>query len=50
MGPFWNSAICNNMNGHGGYYAEWNRVDRERQILYDSTYIQNIKSTTNEWI
>ena len=29
----WNSAICNNMDGLGGHYAEWNKSDRERQIL-----------------
>ena len=27
------------MDGLGGHYAEWNKSDRERQILYDITYI-----------
>ena len=27
-----NSAICNNMDGLGGYYAKWSKSDRERQI------------------
>ena len=31
----------------GGYYTEWNKSDRERQILYDVTYMLNLKSTTN---
>ena len=29
----WNFAICNNMDGLGGYYAWWNKSGRERQIL-----------------
>ena len=28
----WNSAICGNMDGPGGYYAKWNRSDREKLI------------------
>ena len=35
----WNFAICSNMDGLGGYYAKWNKSDRERQILYDITYM-----------
>ena len=31
----WNFAIYNNMEGLGGYYAKWNKSDRERQIPYD---------------
>ena len=33
----WNFAICSNMDGLGGYYAKWNKSDRERQISYDIT-------------
>ena len=33
----WNFAICSNMYGFGGYYAKWNKSDRERQIMYDIT-------------
>ena len=33
-----NFAICNNIDGLGGYYAKWNKSDRERPILYDITY------------
>ena len=31
------------MDGLGGYYAKWNKSDRERQILYDITYMWNLK-------
>ena len=34
-----NFAICSNMDGLGGHYAKWNKSDRERQILYDITYM-----------
>ena len=46
----WNFAICSNMDGLGGYYAKWNKSDRERQIMYDITYMWNIKNTTDKWI
>ena len=44
----WNFAICKNMDGLGGYYAKWNKSHRERQILYDITYMWNLKNKTNE--
>ena len=31
------------MDGLGGYYAQWNKSDRERQIPYDITYMWNPK-------
>ena len=40
-------AICSIMDGLGEYYARWNKSDRERQILYDISYMWNIKNTTN---
>ena len=43
----WHFAICNNVDGLGGYHAKWNKSDRER--LYDITYMQNLKNKTNEW-
>jgi len=43
----WNSAICKNMDGVGGYYGKWNKSDRERQILNFITYIWNLKNKTN---
>ena len=39
----WNFDICSNINGLGGHYAKWNKSDRERQILYDITYMWNLK-------
>ena len=46
--PEWNIAICDNMDGPRGYYATWNKSDRERQIPYDFTYMWNLKNKTNE--
>ena len=36
-------AICSDMDGLGGHYAKWNKSDRERQILYDITYVESKK-------
>ena len=36
------------MDGLGKYYAKWNNSDRERQTLYDITYMWNLKINTNE--
>ena len=44
----WNLAIYNNMYRPTGYYAKWNKSDRERQILYDFTYMSNLKNKRNE--
>ena len=43
-----NPAICNSMDGQWGYYARWNKSDRERQTPYDLTYIWNLKKK-NTW-
>ena len=40
----WNNAICNNMDGAGGYYGKYDKSDRDRQILYDITYMWNLKN------
>ena len=45
----YNLAICDNMDGPRGY-AKWNKSDRKRQILYDFTYMWNLKNKTNEQI
>ena len=37
-------ATCNNMDGPRGYYAKWNKSDRERQILYDFIYMESKKA------
>ena len=44
----WNLAICNDMDGPRGYYANWSKSDRERQIPYDLAYMWNLKDKTNE--
>ena len=38
-----NPATCNNIDGTWVRYAKWNKLDRERQILYNITYIWNLK-------
>ena len=38
-----NFAICSNMDGLGGDYATWNKLDGERQIPCDVTYMWNLK-------
>ena len=40
--------ICINIDGPKEYYAKWIKSDRERQMLYDFTYMWNLKTTTNE--
>ena len=34
-----NHAIYNNMEEPQGHYAEWNKSDGERQILYDLSHM-----------
>ena len=36
------------MDGLEEYYAKWNKADRERKILYDITYMWNLKNSTHE--
>ena len=43
-----NKAICSNMDIPRDYHAKWSKSDRERQILYDITYMWNLKHNTNE--
>jgi len=39
-----NFAVCGNMGGCRGYYAKWNKSERERQIPYDiNLYVQSKK-------
>ena len=40
----WDVVTHSHMDGLGGYYAKWNKSDRERQILYDIIYVWNIKN------
>ena len=39
----WKFAICSNMDGLIGDSAKQNKPDRERQILYDITYVESDK-------
>ena len=41
-------STSENMNGPKGYYANWNKSDKETEILYDLTYIANLKNE-NKW-
>ena len=45
----WNLAICNNIGGSRGYYAKWNKSDRETEIPMIS-HMWNLKKkkTANE--
>ena len=38
------------MDGPRDYHTKWNKAEGERQILYDITYIYNLKYDTNERI
>ena len=39
----WNNAICSNTDGPREQHTKWSQPDRERQILYDITYMWNLK-------
>ena len=43
-----NSIICNNMDAAGDYHTKWSKSERERQTLYDITYMWNLKHDPNE--
>ena len=36
----WNYAICNSVVGPRGYYAQWNKSDKEKSVFI---YMQNLK-------
>ena len=38
-----NHAICSDMDGPRDCHNEWSKLDRERQISYDITYMLNLK-------
>ena len=45
----WHNAIFSNMNGPGDFHTKWSKPDKARQILYDTTYMWNLKKNdTNE--
>ena len=43
LGKEGHPVLCNNMGRSGGCYANWNKSSRERQILYNLSYIQYLK-------
>ena len=43
-----NLAICDNMDGPRKHYAKLNKLDRERLIPYDFTYLWNLNNKTNK--
>ena len=43
-----NPAVCHNLNEIRGHLAKWSKSDRERQILYDSTHMWDLKRTNSE--
>ena len=43
----WNLAICNNVDGTGGYYVKWNKSVRKRQMSYDFTHMWNLRNKTD---
>ena len=45
----WNSAICSNMDGPRDYHTKGSKLDRERQIPYDITYMWNLKRKWYKW-
>ena len=45
-----NNAIYSNMDGNRDYHTKWSKSERDRQILYDITYMWNLKINTNELI
>ena len=42
------NAICSNIDAARDYHAKWTKSERERQIPYDITYMQDLKYGTNE--
>ena len=43
-----NPVIYNNMDGPWGHYVKWNKSDRERQILYDLSYMWCLKKPNKQ--
>ena len=44
----WNLAICNYVDGAGGYYAKQSKSARERQVSYDFTHMRTLRYKTDE--
>ena len=43
-----NNTIHRNMDATRDSHTKWSQSERERQILYDITYMWNLKYGTNE--
>ena len=43
----WNNAIHCNMNGPRDCHTEWNKSERERQVLHNIAYMWNLKYDAN---
>ena len=39
----WNSAICTDVDGLRVCHTEWSKSEREKQILYNITYMWNLE-------
>ena len=39
----WNWVICSDLDGPRACHTEWSKSEREKQILYANTYIQDLK-------
>ena len=46
----WNIAIFNNMDRSRENHTKWSKLEREKQMLYDITYMWNLKYDTKELI
>ena len=46
----WNTGIYSNMDGPRDYHTKWSKSERDRKILYDITFMWNLKNDTNELI
>ena len=44
----WNNATYSNLDATRDHHTKWSKSERERQIPYDTTYMQNLKYDTNE--
>ena len=43
-----NNVICSNMDGAGDSHTKWSKLERERQITHDITFVWNLIYGTNE--
>ena len=46
----WNIAVCSYMDGPRDYHTKWSKSGRKRQILYDITYMWNLKNNADQFI